>query len=85
MKLTYRSSRNLHNVFVGEPFDSPVCGIIKELEPGCYEWQIRLRKGAFNIANSCYVHLLVRFGYGSTREKALRQVIDYIKQGEWDA
>jgi hypothetical protein len=88
MKLTFRHYRNkdgvVHTIFIGDPKESPVCGIVKKLDEGWYEWLVKDRNGGFDVARSCYKPSLVRCGYGSTREKAIRQVADYIKKGDWD-
>jgi hypothetical protein len=62
-----------------------VCGIVQQLEPGWWEWQVRHRNGRFDVKNNCYRPSLIRYGYAYHREKAIRNVIDYIKLGEWDA
>ncbi len=84
MKLVCKHSGAGHTVFIGHPHHSIVCGIIKVLEPGWWEWQVRHRKGAFDVKNSRYRPSVVRCGYAKKREDALRKVIDYIKSGEWD-
>lgn len=83
--LSCKNDGTSHVVFdTCDPKTSTICGIIKKLEPGFWEWQIKHRRGGFDVANSCYKPSLIRYGYANHREKALRQVIDYIKSGVWD-
>ncbi len=86
MTLCYKHGGNFHTIFdTDDPKTSNVCGSIRMQEPNCWEWQVRHRKGAFDVQNSRYRPSLVRSGYANHREKALRQVTDYIKSGDWDA
>ena len=79
MKLCCKHDGATHNIFIESPCDSMVCGIIKMLEPGWWEWQIRHRRGKFDVKNNCYSPSLICYGYANHRERALRKVIDYIK------
>ena len=85
MKLCYKHSDVSHFISLGHPHHSIVCGIVKKLEQGWWEWQVRHRRGVFDIKNSCYRPSLIRYGYAINRETAIRNVIDFIKNGEWDA
>jgi len=84
MKLCHKNTDTSHHVFLGHPHQSEVCGVIKKLEKGWWEWQVRHRRGAFDVPNSRYRPALIRYGYARHREQALRKVIDYIESGEWN-
>ena len=84
MKLCYKHTDISHIVCVGHPYHSAVFGIVKKLEPGWWEWQVRHREGRYDVANSRYRPAMIRCGYANDREKALRKVVDYIKSEEWD-
>jgi hypothetical protein len=89
--IMYPSFRNfrvkdgyVHTIFVGDPKESLVYAIVKKLEPGWYEWSVRHRRGIFDEKNNCYCPSLIKYGYGNTREKAIRKATDYVLTGDWN-
>jgi len=82
--LQYRHNvkQGLFNVFIGEPEQSSVCGILNKVEDDWWEWSVKLRQGNYDKGRCAYVPSLVRAGYAKGYIEGMRQMVQYIKEME---